>query len=83
LLPVQGALPRDADFKQHLCADIDGVSLHAASRCGAADRFKASNLGCCIPGLGRVHPVATDCLSAAQLQRLLCGGDLGKLSVVR
>ena len=31
-------MPRDADFKQHLCADIDGFSLHAAVRCGADDR---------------------------------------------
>lgn len=31
-------MPRDADFKQHLCADIDGFSLHAAVRCGAGDR---------------------------------------------
>ena len=38
LLTVQGAMPRDADFKQHLCADIDGFSLHAAVRCGADDR---------------------------------------------
>ncbi len=28
----------DADFKQHLCADIDGFSLHAAVRCAADDR---------------------------------------------
>jgi len=26
VLTVQGAMPRDADFKQHLCADIDGFS---------------------------------------------------------
>jgi hypothetical protein len=31
-------MPRDADFKQHLCADIDGFSLHEAVRCGADDR---------------------------------------------
>ena len=31
-------MPRDADFKQSLCADLDGLSLHAAVRCGAADR---------------------------------------------
>ena len=29
---------RDADFKQNLCADISGFSLHAAVRCGADDR---------------------------------------------
>jgi hypothetical protein len=38
VLTVQGAMPRDADFKQPLCADIDGFSLHAAVRCGAGDR---------------------------------------------
>jgi hypothetical protein len=38
VLTVQGAMHRDADFKQHLCADIDGFSLHAAVRCGADDR---------------------------------------------
>lgn len=30
-------MPRDADLTQHLCADIDGFSLHAALRCGADD----------------------------------------------
>jgi len=38
VLTLQGAMPRDADFKQSLCADIDGFSLHAAVRCGAEDR---------------------------------------------
>ncbi|MDP3086426.1 MAG: transposase [Rubrivivax sp.] len=38
VLTVQGVMPRDADFKRHLCADIDGFSLHAAVRCGADDR---------------------------------------------
>ena len=38
VLTVQGAMPRDADFRQHLCADIDGFSLHAAVRCSADDR---------------------------------------------
>ena len=31
-------MPRDTDFKQTLCADIAGFSLHAAVRCGADDR---------------------------------------------
>ena len=31
-------MPRETDFKQALCADIDGFSLHAAVRCGADDR---------------------------------------------
>ncbi len=38
VLTVQGAMPREKDFKQMLCADIDGFSLHAAVRCVAADR---------------------------------------------
>ena len=38
VLTVHGAMPRETDFKQSLCADIDGFSLHAAVRCGADDR---------------------------------------------
>jgi len=38
MLTVQGAMPMDADFKQTLCADIDGFSLHADLRCAADDR---------------------------------------------
>ena len=38
MLTVQGAMPRESDFKQHLCADISGFSLHAAVRCEADDR---------------------------------------------
>ena len=38
MLTVQGVMPRDADFKQTLCADSNGFSLHAAVRCGADDR---------------------------------------------
>ena len=35
---VQGAMPRNKDFKQTLCADIKGFSLHTAVRSGADDR---------------------------------------------
>ena len=38
VLTVQGAKPREKDFKQILCADISGFGLHAAVRCGADDR---------------------------------------------
>jgi hypothetical protein len=38
VMTVQGAMPRDTDFKKTLCADIDGFSLHAAVRCSADDR---------------------------------------------
>ena len=35
---LQGAMPRETDFRQTLCADSNGFSLHAAVRCGADDR---------------------------------------------
>jgi len=38
VLTVRGAMPRDADLRQRLCADIDGGSLYAAVRCAANDR---------------------------------------------
>ena len=38
VLRLQGAMPRQTEFKQTLCADIDGFSLHAAVRCGADAR---------------------------------------------
>ena len=38
VLTVQGAMPSEKDFKQTLCADINGFSLHAAVRCAADDR---------------------------------------------
>ena len=44
VLTVQGVMPRDADFKQTLCADSNGFSLHAAVRCGADDRRSLEQL---------------------------------------
>ena len=38
VLTVQGTMPRQAEFHQNLCADMQGFSLHAAVRCGADDR---------------------------------------------
>lgn len=38
VLTVQGAMPRETEFKQTLCADINGFSLHAAVLCGSDDR---------------------------------------------
>jgi hypothetical protein len=38
VLTVQGTMPRETDFKQSLCADNNGFSLHAAVRCDADDR---------------------------------------------
>jgi hypothetical protein len=49
VLTVQGAMPRERDFKQTLCADIDGFSSHAAVRCGTDDRQALEQL--CRPAL--------------------------------
>jgi Putative transposase len=38
VLTVQGAMPREADFRQNLRADTQGFSLHAAARRGADER---------------------------------------------
>ncbi len=35
---TQGETPRQTDFKQTLCANMQGFSLHAAVRCGADER---------------------------------------------
>ena len=46
VLTVQGAMPRKADFKQNLCADMQGFSLHAAVRCAGDDRQALEQLCC-------------------------------------
>ncbi|WP_367180953.1 transposase [uncultured Piscinibacter sp.] len=38
LRPLQAAMPRERDFRQALCAEGNGSSLHAAVRCTAEDR---------------------------------------------
>ena len=38
VLTVRGAMRREKDFKQSMCADIDRFSLHTAVRAGADDR---------------------------------------------
>jgi len=38
VLTLQGVTPRETDFKQTLCADNNGFSLHAAVRCAADER---------------------------------------------
>ena len=38
VLTLQGAMPRQTDFKQSQCADSNGFSLRAAVRCAADDR---------------------------------------------
>ena len=37
-------MPREAGFKHSLCADIDGLGLHAAVRCAADDRWALEQL---------------------------------------
>ena len=49
VLTVQGSMPKDADFKQPFCADIDGFSLHAAMCCGTDDRQALEQLCRYIP----------------------------------
>jgi hypothetical protein len=48
MLTVRGAMPRQTEFKQSLCADIDGFSLHAAVRVAANDRKRLEELCCYI-----------------------------------
>ena len=38
VLTLQSAMPRGEDFRQTLCADSNGFSLHTTVRCGADDR---------------------------------------------
>ena len=38
MLTLQGAMPRETDFEQPLCANMSGFSLHVAVRCAADDR---------------------------------------------
>jgi hypothetical protein len=40
VLTVPGTMPRQTDFKQNLCADIKGISLHAAVRCDAGEALE-------------------------------------------
>jgi hypothetical protein len=44
VLTLQGAMPRQKDFKQTLRADMQGFSLHAAVRCAADDRQSLEQL---------------------------------------
>jgi Putative transposase len=37
VMTVHGAMPRGGNFKQTLCADMEGFSCHAAVRCGSDD----------------------------------------------
>ena len=41
---MHSAMPRQVGFKQDLCADIDGFSVHAAVRCEAEHRKRLEQL---------------------------------------
>ena len=43
VLTLQGAMPRQTDFIQSLCADMQGFSLYAAVRCAADERQCQAN----------------------------------------
>jgi hypothetical protein len=44
VLTLRGAMPREDQARQRLCADIDGFSLHAAVRVEAYDRKRLEQL---------------------------------------
>lgn len=48
VLTLRGAMPREGTAGQPLCADIDGLSLHAAVRVEANDRKRLEQLCCYI-----------------------------------
>jgi len=49
VLTVQGTIPRETDFNQTLCADMQGFSLHAAVRCAADDCQALERLVALVP----------------------------------
>jgi Zn ribbon nucleic-acid-binding protein len=51
---LQGAMPRETDFKQMLCADSNGFSLHAAVHCGAGERQEPKQLRVLANAAGQV-----------------------------
>ena len=67
VLTMQGAMLRETDFKQTLCADIDGLSLHAAVRCAAlttpihhcsgGPARRAAGVGC-LSSIAPIAPIA-------------------------
>ena len=44
MLTLQDVMPRETVFKQTLCADCDGFSLHTAMRCAADERKSLEQL---------------------------------------
>ena len=44
-------MPRDADLKQTLCADMQGFSLHAAVRCGCLKSVSLGTTPCTVSTL--------------------------------
>ena len=56
VLTVQGAMPRETDFEQPLCADIEGFSLHAAVRVAACCCTRRYSVVCSGRGGARSGP---------------------------
>ncbi len=56
VLTVQGAMPRQTEFKQTLCADINGFSLHAAGASQPMTAMRWSN--CAAPSPARHWPTS-------------------------
>ena len=75
VLTVQGAMPREKDFKQTLCANVDGFSLHAAVRCAADDRQALEHPGStfCAP---KTDPIAFRNNNLEAEFEISCGGTL-------
>ena len=80
---LQG-MPRDADFKQSLCVDIQAFSLHAAVRCGADDRQALEQLCRCItrPALANER-VQANAAALEFMQRLAALVPRPRLHLIR
>ncbi len=76
VLTLQGVMPRQADFKHNLCADIDGFSLHA---CRALRRRRPAGAGATVP---LYHPSGTGQRARAN-QRRRAGGAEAQDSLAR
>ena len=74
VLTLQGAMPREKEFRQWLCSDIDGFSLHAAVRCAADDRQTLEQL---------CHYITRPALANERVQTNAAGQVVPKLKTAR
>ena len=70
MLTLQGAVPRGKNFKQSLCADIDGFCLRAAVRCATHDRVFDLDLEHC-PNCGGEHKIIAAILEQPVIEKIL------------